>query len=220
MADIRSLDVLLRVIHLLDALYARALDGPELLYEDTPERAAVQAVRPHLAAHAARLRALGATRAAPAEGSIDWTGGGGREDGPFAPFVYVDDLLRLAQPLEDLAVRAALGAWEAQGDDAQAAAALAGMLGTHARHAARIRQLRDVVSFVDVKPWVTDTYPGYDFGDDAALLQAVAPIYAGEDNRVQPPFTFREGDTASTEAFDEPVAADVVDAFTSRFVTA
>lgn len=218
MADIQSLNALLRVVHLLDALYARALAEPELLYEETPERAAVQAIRPHLAAHATRLQALGATRAAPTQAQIDWTGAGGKRNGPFDPFVYVDDFLRLAQPLEDLAVRAALGAWEAQGDDTPAAAAVAGMLGAHARHAARIRQLRDLVSFIDVKPWVTDAYAGYDF-DDPSLGDVVKPVYAGEDNRVQPPFTFPQGDTASTEAFDEPLAADVVDAFTSRFVT-
>lgn len=218
MADTQSLNALLRAVHLLEALYARGLAAPGLLAAGSAERAAAETIRGHLAGHAGALRALGATRPAPAVGSVDFTGGRGSGNGPFSPFASVDGFLRLAQPLEDLAVRAALGALEAQGADAAAARAVAAMLGAHARHAARVRQLREAVSFIDVKPWVTGGYAGYDLAFEPAYAGLVAAVYGGEENRAQPPFTFPEHDAASTEAFDEPLSAQAVDAATSAFV--
>ncbi|HYW06605.1 MAG TPA: ferritin-like domain-containing protein [Longimicrobium sp.] len=232
MADVQSLNRSLRAVLLLDAIHARAL-GDELLERGTPEGTAATRIRADLAGHAAALRARGATGAAPAE--PDFSAGAGSEEGPFSTFDSPDDVLRTAQLLHDFAVRVHLHTVVAQGADTTARGSVVGILATASAHAARIRQLRASVSFADVKPWVTGTYPGFDFSSDdppaGTLTQAdvAARVYgadsgpvppaatAGEDNRTHGGVPVAEGE-ASTEAFDEPIAPTAADAVLALFI--
>lgn len=231
MADVESLRRSLRVVLLLDELHARALDE-ELFEEDTPEHAASTLIRRDLAAHAAALRARGASALAT---GADFSAGAGSGDGPFFTFDSVDDVLRTAQLLHDFAVRVHLHAVRAQGADAAARGMVAGVLATAAAHAARVRELRAAVSFADVKPWITGTYPGGDFSFDdppagtltqvdvAALVYGAesgpaTPVTEGEDNRTHGGVAVAEGEP-STEAFDEPVTPASADAVIALFLS-
>ncbi len=231
MAHIPSLDRALRATWLLDELYLRALDE-ELLEGDTPEGDAAEQIRAHLAGHAAALRAAGATAARP--DTFDFSAGAGTEGGPFFTFDGADEVLKTAQLLHDFLVRVHLHALGAQGADRAARAVVAELLATAAAHAARIRQLRKTVSFADVKPWVSDVYPGFDFEfdepDDGDYTQfGVAelvygtepplsrPVTDGEDNRTHTGVVVTEGD-ASTEAFDEPIAPATADTVLDLFL--
>ena len=231
MADPNALNLLLRATYLLDALYAAGLDNPDLLPDGTPEYAAAALIRTHLAGHAARLRTLGGTLAAPEAGAVDLTGGAGSGEGPFA-LVFFDqgEFLRVAQLAEDLAVRAYLGQLDAAAPDDAAFAPLAGLHAATARHAAEVRRLRQALELSDVKPWVSGTAPGFDFeffegqADVAALVYGPPDADFGpaattnEANRVQGPVTFPEGDSRFTEAFDEPATAAQATAFLTLFV--
>jgi hypothetical protein len=231
MADIASLNRALRATLLLDTLYREGVEE-EVLEEDTPEGELALVVRRQLAGHAAALRSAGASTSPPQE--VDLTGGAGSGAGPFFTLESPDDLLRTAQLLHDLLVRIHLHAFAAQGADAALRARLAEVLATAASHAARVRELRATLSFVDVKPWVTDVYPGFDFEDeepeDGPLSQfeiaervygrepvASTATTTGEDNRTHAGIAIPEGDR-STEAFDEPIAPATADTVLALFL--
>ncbi|WP_420127237.1 hypothetical protein [Longimicrobium sp.] len=232
MADVNALNLLLRVTDVLDALHAFGQQDPMLLPEGSPERAASERIRQHLRGHAARLRALGATAPAPAAEAIDWTGGGGSFAGPFQ-LVFFDgwELSRVMQLLHDLAVRAFLGQLEALAVDPAAYQAVLRMHAAAARHTAQVRLNRQRAELTDAKPWITGAQPGFDFSlfppseeGAASQLDVAAMVYgaddqtgtapatsAGEDNRVQGRVTL-PAEPASSEAYDEPLAAEKVTA--------
>lgn len=238
MADVNALNLLLRVTELLDALHAFGLADPFLLPDGSPERAASDRIRAHLRGHAERLRALGATADAPAPETIDWTGGGGSFAGPFQ-LVFFDgwELSRVMQLLHDLAVRAFLGQMTALAADPAAYEAVLRMHSAAARHAAQVRWNRQLAGYTDAKPWITGAMPGFDFSlfppmeegapsqqDVAAMVygaddqSGTAPAASsGEDNRVQGRITL-PAEPASSEAYDEPLAADQVAAVLALFV--
>jgi hypothetical protein len=230
MADHASLDRALRATWLLDELYARGFELEEL-EEDTPEGEAALAIRAHLAGHAQALRAAGATAERPEE--FDFSAGGGSGGGPFWTFDSTPDLLKTAQLLHDLLVRIHLHVVSTRGDGAARRGA-AELLAAAAAHAARIRQLRRTRFWLDVKPWISDVYPGYDFEFDEAddgpysQYQVAELVYgaepsvrtaatAGEDNRTHAGVVIPEGD-ASTEAFDEPIAPATADTVLALFL--
>jgi hypothetical protein len=237
-ADVNALNLLLRVTDLLDALHAFGLGDPMLLPEGSRERAASERIQAHLRGHAARLRALGATAKAPAADAIDWTGGGGSFAGPFQ-LVFFDgwELSRVMQLLHDLSVRAWLGQMDALAADPAAYEAAARMHAAAARHAAQVRWNRQVAEYTDARPWISGAAPGFDFSlfppaeegapsqlDVAALVYGVddqsgtAPaVSAGEDNRVQGRVTL-PAEPASSEAYDEPLAAERVAAVLDLFL--
>lgn len=238
MADVNALNLLLRVTDLLDALHAFGLGDPMLLPEGSPERAASERIRQHLQGHAARLRALGATAEAPSADAIDWTGGGGSFAGPFQ-LVFFDgwEFSRVMQLLHDLSVRAWLGQMEALAADPAAYEPAVRMHAAAARHAAQVRWNRQRAELTDAKPWITGAQPGFDFslfppaGEGApSQLDVAAMVYgaddqsgtapaasSGEDNRVQGRVTL-PAEPASSEAYDEPLAADKVAAVLALFV--
>jgi hypothetical protein len=237
-ADVNALNLLLRVTEVLDALHAFGLQDPALLPEGSPERAASERIRQHLQGHAARLRALGATADPPAAETIDWTAGGGSFAGPF-PLVFFDawELSRVMQLLHDLSVRAWLGRMEALAADPPAYDVAARMHAAAARHAAQVRWSRQRVELTDAKAWITGAQPGFDFSlfppaEEGALsqLDIAALVYgaddqsgtapaasSGEDNRVQGRLTL-PAEPASSEAYDEPLAAEAVSAVLALFV--
>ncbi|HYW13369.1 MAG TPA: hypothetical protein VE871_15525 [Longimicrobium sp.] len=238
MADVNALNLLLRVTDLLDALHAFGLQDPVLLPEGSPERVASERIRAHLRGHAERLRALGATADAPAADAIDWTAGGGSFAGPFQ-LVFFDgwELSRVMQLLHDLSVRAWLGQMDALAADPAAYEAGVRMHATAARYAAQVRWNRQAAELTDAKPWITGAQPGFDFSlfppaeegapsqlDVAAMVYGVddqsgtAPAASsGEDNRVQGRVTL-PAEPASSEAYDEPLAAEKVAAVLTLFV--
>lgn len=238
MADTNALNLLLRVTELLDALHAFGLADPLLLPEGSPERAASERIQTHLRGHAARLRSLGATAAAPEVEAIDWSAGGGSMSGPFQ-LVFFDgwELSRVMQLLHDLSVRAYLGQMEALAADAAAYETVARMHAAAARHAAQVRWNRRLAEYTDAKPWISGAQPGFDFDlfppaeegapsqlDIAAMVYGVddqtgtAPAAsAGEDNRVQGRVTL-PAEPASSEAYDEPLAAAKVSAVLDLFL--
>ena len=146
----------------------------------------LQQIAKHEAAHVALLRAAiaaaGGSAATYTGAEFDFTGGNGSGAGPFAdaqrdPAV----LLALAQVLEDTGVRAYKGQVELlMGDKAVLTTAMR-IHAVEARHAARIRRLRNVT---DLKPWITSstttTTTGIPAGatTGATSLSATATGYA------------------------------------------
>ena len=232
MANPEALNRMLRVAYLLDELYARALASATLLPAGTPLRAAVQLIRAHKAGHVAQLLAAGGTLARPAASAFDFSGGGAPgAAGPFPnTFTQSAELLRVAQLLEDTAVRAYKGELDAlRGGPALALAAR--LQAATARHAAKVRSLRAVPG---LKPWITGATPGGGFSTvvvgGRSQAAAAALVYGtpntaanapaatpGEDNRVQGPITF-PADPRSTEAFDEPMTAEQAVAVAALFL--
>jgi hypothetical protein len=113
----------------------------------------------HEAAHVAFLKAaiaaLGGAPITYTGAEFDFTGGNGSGTGPFStaksdPVV----LLALAQVLEDTGVRAYKGQLDKLIDDKQTLTSVMRIHSVEARHAARIRRLRNVT---DLKPWITST---------------------------------------------------------------
>jgi hypothetical protein len=232
-----NLNHLLRLALLTEELYGRALEEEDLLEEGTPEHAAARLILSHQAAHAAQLRGLGASVQGPAPGEADFTAGGTSApgEGPFEePLAEIDDFLKVAQLLEDLAVRAYQGQLEAMRGNPGAYAVLLRMHAVKARHAAQIRRLRERVSYAFLKPWITEVDPGDDFWDDPApsgmsQIDVAELVYGaptpdaqaattGEDNRVQGPVTFQPTEDAYTEAYDEPMTAAQVEAVLTLFL--
>ncbi len=109
----------------------------------------------HVAFLKAAITALGGAPVTYTGAEFDFTGGNGTGTGPFAA-VRTDPviLLALAQVLEDTGVRAYKGQVDTlMGDKATLTAALR-IHSVEARHAARIRRLRNVT---DLKPWITSS---------------------------------------------------------------
>lgn len=119
----------------------------------------LQQIAKHEAAHVAFLRAqittLGGAPVTYTGAEFDFTGGNGTGTGPFAaaksdPAV----LLALAQVLEDTGVRAYKGQADKLMEDDEVLTAALRIHSVEARHAARIRRLRNVTG---LKPWITST---------------------------------------------------------------
>lgn len=149
------------------------------------------------------LKVLGANAAL--QPTFDFSGGGAFG----SPTSNAANFFTLAQGLEDLGVRAYKGVAATASSQAEILTTVLRLHSVEARHAAAIRRLSQSPG---VKGWIT----GADGG--AASL---APIYAGEDNVTQlgVDVTSLGSATAVTEAFDEPLTVDEVNAFLTPFIT-
>jgi hypothetical protein len=195
--------------------------------------ATLRQIRKHEVAHVAFLKAaitaLGGTPLTYAGAEFDFTGGNGTGTGPFAA-ARTDPtfLLATAQMFEDTGVRAYKGQLDRLMADKPTLTAVLRIHSVEARHAARIRQLRNLGL---VKPWVinndaltnsnpavaTITFPSSVTG--AALTAGnaiVARAYIRESNTVHNTVDMAGlgsntgGSAGVTEAFDEPLTYDDV----------
>ena len=194
------------------------------------ETATLQQISKHEDAHVAFLRgaitAAGGTPVTFTAANFDFTGGNGSGTGPFASATTSKAvLLAAAQGFEDTGVRAYKGQ---AGNLISSKDTLEAALRIHsveARHAAQIRRLRGV------KSWVTNsnsdiTAPAGNMPSGGTAQQLVDSIYAGENNTTHkgsniaslPGVAANGGVAAATEAFDEPLTYDQVIAIVRDFI--
>lgn len=176
------------------------------------ELATLQQISKHEIAHVnfltATISSLGGTPVSLTAANFDFTGGNGSGTGPFAPATNTKAvLMAAAQTFEDTGVRAYKGqAGNLISNNTVLTAALQ-IHSVEARHAAQIRRLRGV------KSWVTGSNSDISF---PAAQAAINLSYAGEDNKVHAGKDVTAlgaangGDAAVTAAFDEPLTKDQV----------
>ncbi len=130
--------------------------------------------------------------------------------------------LALSQVFEDTGVRAYKGQAANIPGDLTAAGlnVLSTALQIHsieARHAAEVRRLRAMLG-ADVQPWIEFNDPG-GASDIENFNNKVQAAYAGEDNAIQSGFNpeFEYSTSHLTEAFDEPLTMEEVNAIAGLF---
>jgi hypothetical protein len=194
--------------------------------------ASLRQIRKHEVAHVAFLKAaitaLGGAPATYTGAEFDFTGGNGTGTGPFAS-VKSDPvfLLAIAQMFEDVGVRAYKGQLDKLMSDEPTLTAALRIHSVEGRHAARIRQLRNLGP---VKPWIinldvtnatpavaTITFPASVTGTALTAGNAiVARAYVRENNTIHNGTDMAGlgsntgGSAGVTEAFDEPLTYDDV----------
>lgn len=216
-----SLTLALQLEYLQEAFYTQALAAPASFFPatDASIRAAIVAMQRHQQQHVMLLTNTITTSGgtAPARPNYDFTGSrNGTQPALFADvFSNFDTFLRLAQLVEDAGVRAYKGQVEFLRGDAFILQTALQLHATEARHAARIRLMRQKRGAV-VKPWPSPA--------DATITVAgrTDVVYAGENapDQLVPsyrPVPFRllpigfPGTNILTqgvpEAFDEPLTA-------------
>ena len=194
------------------------------------EVATVQQISKHEDAHVAFLRgaitSAGGTPVTFTGASFDFTGGNGSGTGPFASATTSKVvLLAAAQGFEDTGVRAYKGQAGNLISNKDVLEAALRIHSVEARHAAQIRRLRGV------KSWVTNansdiTAPAGNMPSGGTAQQLVDSIYAGEANTTHkganiaglPGVAANGGVAAATEAFDEPLTYDQVIAIVRDFI--
>ncbi len=217
-----SLTLALQLERLQEAFYTQALATPGLFPADATSRASIVTMQRHQQQHVALLTDAISTSGgtAPAPSRYDFTGSrNGAQPALFAAvFSSFDEFLRLAQLLEDAGVRAYKGQVEFLSSNSFILRTALRLHSTEARHAARIRIMRQKRGAV-VKPWPSPT--------DASITVAgkTDVVYAGENALEQfvpsyRPVPFRllpigfPGTNILTqgvpEAFDEPLSATQV----------
>ncbi|MGB8703976.1 MAG: ferritin-like domain-containing protein [Gillisia sp.] len=182
--------------------YRMGLDASGLIPAD--DQAVFAQISKHEDAHVEFLKAaLGAD--AIDEPTFDFTAGGN-----FDPFNDYPTFMAMSQGFEDTGVRAYKGQAGALIDNNELLTYALQIHSVEARHASQVRRMRGE------KGWITQ--------DNTTLPAAFSAIYAGEDNTVQggvdlagmfPDFG---GDDAVTEAFDEPLTMEEVNAIASLFL--
>lgn len=216
------LNFALTLEYLEAGFYKRGLAKGSKLIPEAEEITALTTIGKHEAEHVAFLsgaiKSLGGTPVA--EPTFDYSAGSGSGNGPFKNvFSDFDTFLAVAQTFEDTGVRAYKGQAPAlvQGGDL-----LTYALDIHsveARHASRIRKMRNGRGATSTKPWITGNQSGIP-GAAAAYVQA---SYNGEDNTIQGGVQtvningFAISANAATEAFDEPLTMDQVLAIVKPF---
>ncbi len=202
------LNFALTLEYLERSFYQQGLDAAGLIPEE--DRAVFAKISQHENEHVEfLLGALGAN--AVAEPTFDFTGAPGGLD--LNPFGDYPTFMALAQGFEDTGVRAYKGQAGALANDNTLLEYALQIHSVEARHAAQVRRMRGE------KGWITqsqNTLPG-----------AFASIYGGatpESNTVQGGVNLAGmfgqfgGDTAVTEAFDEPLTMDEVLAIGGIFI--
>ena len=207
------LDVLnfaLTLEYLEAGFYAMGLSKASTLIPHAEDLTALTIIGKHEAEHVAFLtgaiKSLGGTPVALPK--FDYTAGAGSGNGPFKGlFDNYDVFLAVAQTFEDTGVRAYKGQAPALvGGGALLTYAL-DIHSVEARHASRIRKLRNSRGATDVKPWITLNESGI----PGAAGAIVAPSYAGEDNTIQGGVQtvnlngYNFSAATASEAFDEPL---------------
>jgi rubrerythrin len=199
-AQLDTLNFALTLERLEAGFYSQGL-ASGLNFGDT--RPIFEQISKHETAHVALLETLLADNALPAP-TFDFTGGG--QFG--SVFTSLDTFIALSQGFEDLGVRAYKGQLAELADSAEL---LTGALRIHsveARHAAMVRRLPQSPA---AKSWIT--------GNDGAT-GALAPIYAGEEVSLQLEVDVQQfgSPDAATEAFDEPLEREAVEAIIAPFI--
>lgn len=149
---------------------------------------------------------------------FDYTGGMGSGTGPFRDvFNRFEGFLEVAQLLTETTLRACNGAAPGLVGNHEILQGILQLYSVEARHAARLRQLRQENGFASIRPWITQMQSG--------IAQPFAlSAYAGESNTLQAGIDLAGQTTLSTdvltEAFDEPLGADAVMAIVSHFIQA
>lgn len=200
---VEVLNFALTLEHLESEFYEKGIAARGLLTGNAREQ--FDQIRKHEAAHVAFLQqALGAR--AIAKPAFDFTGGGGRGNGPFADvFSNPMTFAALAQGFEDTGVRAYKGqAANLMGNDTILQAALQ-IHSVEARHAAQVRRIRQQ------KGWI----PGNSRGNMPAQTQS---IYNGEGNTFHFILAQPSGQGSMSEAFDETLTRSQVLSIVTPFI--
>lgn len=213
-----SLTLALQLERMQEAFYTRALAAPGLFPADAAARASIVTMQRHQQQHVALLTDAISNSAGPvpAQPNYDFTGSRNGTQPALFPAVFssFDEFLRLAQLLEDAGVRAYKGQVEFLAGNTFILQTALRLHSTEARHAARIRIMRQKRGAV-VKPWPSPT--------DASITVAgrTDVVYAGENALEQFAPSFRPvpfrllpigfpGTAILTqgvpEAFDEPLS--------------
>ena len=218
-AVISALNTGLAIEHFSAAFYSRGFTDAPFGNASTAaaDRAAIGIIRDHELGHVKFLqdtiKAAGGTPVpAPAASSYDFTG-----KGEFSrPFQNLDSFLKIAQGLEDVALRATKGlAGDLMGSPYLTAAL--NMHAVEARHSTKIRLIRISRGMsASLQPWIslndeTDARPGQG-------------AYSGEETVSQQGQTITgiNGNTAvdaarASEAFDEPISKAGLKSVLSQF---
>ena len=188
------------------------------------ESSAIQQIIKHEGAHVTLLKSMlgSAAPAQPASSSYDFTAGSGTKAGPFLNSLTTKaDFLKIAQLIEDAAVRAYKGQLSGLSGDKTTLRNLMQVHQVEARHASIIRRLRAQ------NAWITGSTFDTGFTGTATTPNTQAsvavrvygtastdPLVAttSEDNRVQGSITNQNADS-----FDEPLSTADVTAFAALF---
>jgi len=184
----------------------------------------------HVAFLTSAITAAGGTPVTAGEFTyVDFTGGGGTQNGPFANvFSNYQTFLAVAETFEDTGVRAYKGqAPNLLGNQTYLTAAL-GIHAVEARHASAIRYLRNSKYGVSINPWITSTAAD---SNDTGIAQVDAnyagatpenTTTAGGVNLLTLPSVESSSSTSvsvATAAFDEPLTmAEVLAILIPAFV--
>ena len=237
------LDVLqfaLTLEYLEAEFYVKAVAAPGLSGTLTgAARTAYQKISADETAHVNFLKAVisGAGATPVAKPTFDFTGGKGMPGGPFSgaanPFTNYAVTLAMAQAFEDTGVRAYKGQAPRLINDNVALEAALRIHSVEARHAAKVRSMRNayaaanggnasaaIPAGVTVYPWITLNQSGI----DAPFMAATQGSYNGEENILQAGvnMTTVGGMSFSAEAasasFDEPLTKAQVLTIVSPFI--
>ena len=235
------LDVLnyaLTLEYLESEFYKAAVGSAAAASASAADRTALTVIRDHEAAHVTFLRtAITASNGTPVTltaANFDFTGGsaaGGTPGaGPFASaFTVYPVLLAVAQTFEDTGVRAYKGQAGRLINNNDVLTAALQIHAVEARHAAKIRYMRRMLTGTNLvptgttlQPWITLAQSGIDAGN-AGVNAAIQKSYAGEEVVTQATvgITNINGQMVAaaeaSEAFDEPLTMaqilDIVDPF-------
>jgi len=207
--DVDILNYALTLEYLESAFYRLGLDAGVIESADRPLFEQISADEDaHVAFLASAIQQAGGTPVEFDDDAFDFTGGDGSGEGPFGPFGDYPTFLTLSQAFEDTGVRAYKGQAAAIMSPAYLTAALQ-IHSVEARHAAAVRRIRGN------QGWIPNDQPG--------AIDAIQPVYAGEDNVTQGGVNLASalsGYTVEdiTEAFDETLTMDDVLAIAGPFI--
>ena len=210
-AIVDILNFALTLEYLESEFYATALGRPGFI--DATETASFTLIQQHQAAHVnfltTTITSLGGTPATKPE--FDFTGKG------LFPNVFsnYEQFLAVAQTFEDTGVRAYKGQVTGLMSNKDILTAALQIHSVEGRHAAHVRYIRRKGGNTEEKPWITSN-------STDGIGHAVESTYVGEDNVTQLGIVLTTLQNVSsrvaTEAFDEPLSMDDVNAILSQYI--
>jgi len=234
------LDVLkyaLTLEYLESEFYKQAVDSAAVASAPAADKAALTVIRDHEVAHVAFLRAaITASGGSPdtlTADNFDFSGGMGSGTGPFKDaFTVYPILLAVAQTFEDTGVRAYKGQAGRLVENNDVLTAALQIHSVEARHAAKIRYMRRLLTGtnlipagVTLQPWITLNQSGIDTGD-AGVNAVIQKSYNGEEVVMQANvgITNINNNTIAaaeaSEAFDEPLTKEQILDIVKPFIKA
>jgi len=195
------LNFALTLERLENSFYEQALEADGLIPDAA--RSIFETIQGHESEHVEFLEEQLGDNAGEAP-RLDFTAGG-----QFAPFEKYAEFLLLSQAFEDTGQRAYRGQAPNLVEAPDVLTAALTIHSVEARHAARVRRLRDLTG------WIPQAQPG--------VPAAVRPVYAGMDETTKYGVNVPQVSTVNarqvTEAFDEPLTRDEVLAIVKPFVS-